>query len=280
MTESGLVSYLESILLGVVQGLTEFLPISSSGHLVLAQYFLGLHEPQVFFDVMLHLGTLGAVVAAYRRSLARLAVSAWRAAGDPAFWRGPVAAVRASPELRLIVFLFLGSVPTAAIGILFKEPLEAAFGSPRVVATMLLVTGALLQAPRLRPDRGQAGGELSWWQALLVGTMQGLAIIPGISRSGSTISVALLAGVAAEEAAELSFLLSIPAILGAVVVKLRDAGAVAGPPAGVVVAGALSAFVVGYLSLVFLLLVLRKGRLSAFSWYCFAVGAAALLALR
>ncbi len=272
-------SYLESILLGVVQGLTEFLPISSSGHLVLAQYFLGVHEPQVFFDVMLHLGTLGAVVVGYREALGRLVASSWRALRDPGFWRRPVASVRASPELTLIFFLALGSVPTAVIGLAFQDQLEAGFGSPRIVALMLIVTGVLLQAPRLRPDRGRAGGPLRWWHAPLIGVVQGLAIIPGFSRAGSTISVALLAGARSEDAAEFSFLLSIPAILGAVVVKLGDLGVGGAPPAGVVAAGALSAFVVGYLSLVFLLLVLRKGRLGAFSWYCFVVGAAALFAL-
>lgn len=266
----------QAIVLGLVQGLTEFLPISSSGHLVLMQHFLGLTGPRVFFDVMLHLGTLGAVVAAYRRSLGRLARSVVGALGSGALAR-PGEALRGSRELRLVALLALGSVPTAVIGLLFQEPLEALFESPRAVAGMLLVTGAWLHLPKLRrrPPEAEPGP----WQALLVGTVQGIAIVPGISRSGSTIASAMTAGVAPIRAAELSFLLSIPAILGATLLKLGDLGSEAVPAWWVVAAGAAVAFAVGWASIVVLLAVLERGRLGVFSWYCFALGVAALVAL-
>jgi undecaprenyl-diphosphatase len=274
------VSVLEAILLGTVQGLTEFLPISSSGHLVLMQHFLGVSEGQVTFDVVLHLGTLGAVMATYRHSLGRMAVAVWRALTSAEAWRRPLRTWQSSEELRWVGLLVLGSIPTALIGFFFQAPLEAAFSSPRLAAVMLLVTGAMLQLPKLRRSAPAAdeAGAVRAWQAPIVGVLQGLAIIPGISRSGATISGALLMGVPARQAARFSFLLSIPAILGATALKMTDVEPVGQAPL-VLVVGAVSAFVVGWAALMLLLQMLRRGRFSSFSIYCFALGVAALIAL-
>jgi len=271
-------SYLEAIWLGIVQGLTEFLPISSSGHLALMQHFLGVKEAGVFFEVMLHVGTLGAVFLVYRNDLLRLTRASVRAIFDRRTLQNPRQAFRESADLRLVLFLFLGSVPTALIGILGKDALESLFDRPVIVACMLIVTGVCLLLPKLFGVDASKGGPVKGWQAPLIGVVQGLAIIPGISRSGSTISTALLLGIESAAAARFSFLLSIPAILGAVVLKLGDLGGEV-TLSGAIWAGMLASFIVGYLALLLLLRMLRKGRFAVFSYYCFGLAAVALTLL-
>lgn len=272
-------NFFEALLLGILQGLTEFLPVSSSGHLVLAQAFLGLKEPLVFFDVMLHVGTLAAVLVVYRGAIGNLI-----SGGVSAIARRNV-----SPELKFIWLILLGSIPTGVIAMLFKDTLEAAFDKVWLVSVMLIVTGGILQLPRLRregasPKRasGNNGGAsdaadtgMRWWHAPLIGIAQGCAITPGISRSGTTISVALLCGISAKTAAEYSFLLSIPAILGAVVLKMRDVVDTA-IPLHIIAGGMLASFVVGYIALRVLLVMLNRGKFSVFSYYCVALGLASL----
>ena len=272
-------NFFEALLLGILQGLTEFLPVSSSGHLVLAQAFLGLKEPLVFFDVMLHVGTLAAVLVVYRGAIGNLI-----SGGVSAIARRNV-----SPELKFIWLILLGSIPTGVIAVLFKDTLEAAFDKVWLVSVMLIVTGGILQLPRLRregasPKRasGNNGGAsdaadtgMRWWHAPLIGIAQGCAITPGISRSGTTISVALLCGISAKTAAEYSFLLSIPAILGAVMLKMRDVVDTA-IPIHIIAGGMLASFVVGYIALRLLLVMLNRGKFSVFSYYCVALGLASL----
>ena len=210
-------TFLEAILLGILQGLTEFLPVSSSGHLVLAQQFLGLQEPLVFFDVMLHVGTLAAVLVAYRDAIKRLVIGGLSTLGDTQFWRQPRAMLNTSAELKFIGLILLGSIPTGIIAVLFKTQLESLFDEVRLVSIMLILTGFILQLPRLRREKADnPAGQLKTWHAPLIGIAQGCAITPGISRSGTTISLGLFLGIPAKTAAEYSFLLSIPAILGAV----------------------------------------------------------------
>ena len=271
---------LEAILLGILQGLTEFLPISSSGHLVLAQQFLGLKEPLVFFDVMLHVGTLAAVLVVYREAIGKLAVGGVSTLANTQFWRKPRAVFDTSNELKFIWLILLGSIPTGVIAVLFKTELESFFDEVRLVSIMLILTGVILQLPRLRRQNvegsGTPGSELKAWHAPLIGIAQGCAITPGISRSGTTISLALFLGIPAKTAAEYSFLLSIPAILGAVVLKIRDVGDTT-IPLHIVGAGMLAAFIVGYIALRLLLVVLNRGKFSLFSYYCIALGLVSLL---
>lgn len=267
---------LEAIVLGIVQGITEFLPVSSSGHLALMQHFLGLKEPQVFFDVMLHLGTLGAVIIAYKRSIRELASASLSAIANPRFYRRPIFTINGSADLKLIWFILLGSVPTGAIAIVFKQQLEALFVKPTIVAVMLMITGVVLQLPRLRRSTVQVDSPVRFWHSPLIGIAQGLAITPGISRSGATISLALLLGISPKQAARFSFLLSIPAILGAVLLNLKDVGSISVNPMAVVV-GTLTSFLVGYIALRVLLAVLDRGKFSGFSYYCFMVGTAVLI---
>ncbi len=270
-------TFLEAILLGILQGLTEFLPVSSSGHLVLAQQFLGLKEPLVFFDVMLHVGTLAAVLVAYRDAIKRLVVGGLSTLGDRQFWRQPGVTFNSSVELKFIGLILLGSIPTGIIAILFKTELESFFDEVRLVSMMLILTGVILQLPRFRREKADNPvGQLKTWHAPLIGIAQGCAITPGISRSGSTISLALFLGIPAKIAAEYSFLLSIPAILGAVVLKIRDVGDPS-VPLHIMGTGMLASFIVGYIALRFLLVMLNRGKFSVFSYYCIALGLTSLL---
>ena len=268
-------TFLEAIFLGILQGLTEFLPISSSGHLVLAQTFLGLKEPLVFFDVMLHVGTLAAVLVVYREAIGKLAIGGVSTLVDTQLWRQPSSTLNTSPELKFISLILLGSIPTGIIAVLFKTELESFFDEVQLVSVMLILTGVILQLPRLR-KYDDPEGKLKTWHAPLIGIAQGCAITPGISRSGTTISLALFLGIPAKTAAEYSFLLSIPAILGAVALKIRDVGDTT-IPLHIVGAGMLAAFIVGYIALRLLLVVLNRGKFSLFSYYCIALGLTSLL---
>lgn len=268
-------TFFEAVLLGIIQGLTEFLPISSSGHLVLAQHFLELKEHLVFFDVMLHLGTLFAVLVAYRQALGRLVGVGLSTLSNGQFYRKPITTVNASVDLRFIWLILLGSIPTGIIALFFKSDLESFFEDVQLVSIMLIITGVILQLPRLRKhkteDSNSTFNKIKTWHGPLIGLVQGGSITPGISRSGTTISLALFLGIPAKTAAEYSFLLSIPAILGAVVLKIRDIGDTH-IPYYILAAGMLASFVVGYIALRFLLAVLNRGKFSLFSYYCVALG--------
>ena len=268
-------TFLEAVLLGILQGLTEFLPISSSGHLVLAQEFLGVKEHLVFFDVMLHLGTLFAVLVAYRKALRKLVAVGLSTLANGQFYRKPITTVNTSVELRFIWLILIGMIPTGIIALLFKSELESFFDNVQLVSIMLIITGVILQLPRLRrrksEDSNATSEKIKTWHAPLIGIAQGGAITPGISRSGTTISLALFLGIPAKTAAEYSFLLSIPAILGAVVLNIPDIGDTH-IPYHILAAGMLASFIVGYIALRFLLTVLNRGKFSLFSYYCVALG--------
>lgn len=255
---------LESVLLGLLQGLTEFLPVSSSGHLVLAQSLIpGFEQPGVLFDTLLHGGTLLSVLVYFRREVQELLASLLPG-GDPS-------------RRRLALLLVVATVPTGLIGILFKDPLEALFHAPRSAAAMLLVTGAVLWVSEVlaRPRMGLEG--LGYGRALAIGTVQGLAIVPGISRSGSTIAAGTLLGIRGEDAARFSFLLSVPAILGAVVLQLPHVDSLEPARLGAYAAGVVAAFASGLWAIRFLLAAIRRGRFRWFALYCWLLGAGYLL---
>ena len=197
------------ILLGIVQGLTEFLPVSSSGHLVIIQSLLpGFNEPGVLFHATVHLGTLGAVVLYFRRDLFEMAacIISPRSA-DPL-------------RVRLMLLIVVGTLPTIAVALLFKDELEQLFANVSIAAAMLLVTGTLLYFTDRTRERTTDLERMNIGHALFVGVAQGFAIIPGISRSGATITAGVFSGLTRELALRYSFLLSIPAILGAFVLQL------------------------------------------------------------
>lgn len=252
---------LDALLLGLLQGVTEFLPVSSSGHLAIAQYFMpNFTQPGVLFDVLLHVATMGAVILYFRRECLLLLTAPFRRDETAILYR------------RLLLLIILGSVPTAVIGLLFQDFFESMFHNLAAVALMLLVTGTLLfLSERFR--RGiRKEPQLTWKDALLVGTVQGGAIIPGISRSGSTIAALLLRGVDGETAARFSFLLAIPAILGAGLLHVGDIAVVSRSELPSYLGGMLIAFVAGLLSIHLLLAVVRRKRLLGFAVYCWLAG--------
>ena len=273
------------MILGFLQGVTEFLPISSSGHLVVYQWLFGPGGPgetQLLFDVMVHLGTLIAVLIVFRSDIALLVSGAWRAAtGHANEDRG---------ALRLLILLAVGTVPAAVFGLGWKDELERLFSAPAYVGCAFLVTGTILWLSRFsgqqgqpgstsRPDgstqAGQTGRDLhrtTWLDALLIGLGQALALIPGISRSGTTISIALLLGLDRRLAARYSFLLAVPAILGAVAVQAGDSGGIPSDQWTAVAVGTLTAAVSGYIALKLLLRIVVAGNLSRFSYYCWGIG--------
>jgi len=255
---------IESLLLGIVQGLTEFLPVSSSGHLVIAQTLLGV-EPGggIVFEVAVHLATLVAILLFYRRRVFALTTGALSADGGA--WR-------------YIGKLFVGTMPAVAAALLARDWIERQFESPAVVGVCLLVTGGIVWTTRYTLRRGQAV-EPTWVAALLIGCAQAVAILPGISRSGSTVAVALALGLAPLAAAEFSFLLGMIAMAGAGVLLLPELTTVSSSVLHAIVSGGAAALVSGLAALWLFVWLLRGRRFYLFAWYAWIAGAATLIAL-
>lgn len=254
-------SALGSLFLGVLQGLTEFLPVSSSGHLVLFQQFIEIAGDEILFDLVLHVGTLIPVLYFYRDQVRELITDPF--SGQGAFFE--------RPGVRLWGLLVAASIPTAAIGLFFEDTFEALFATPATLTLTFAITGTLMLSTRWFP-----GGDrkLSVGIAVLLGIVQGFAITPGISRSGSTIAVALMLGLNREQAARFSFLMSVPAISGAVLLKLKDADLSSFDPASLGI-GFAAALISGYLALIFLVHLVKRGGLHWFAWWAYAAAIAA-----
>lgn len=272
------IDWLKAAFLGVVQGATEFLPVSSSAHLVIFQDLLGLTEPELLLDVTLHAATLLAILILYRKDLAQMGLQFLLALND--LWSGrPVTSIwRAHTHFRLAVYLLAGTVPAGLAGLLFRKPLEIFFGSPAAASAMLLVTGTALFLTRLRTSQGRTLDALTLRDSLWIGAAQSVALLPGISRSGATIAAGIFCGLDRDLAARFSFLLSIPAIVGANVLELEELlSNPSGPNALSLFSGALAAFLSGYGALKLLVRIVHRGSLSLFSYYCWAVGLAGLV---
>lgn len=275
--------YLQAILLAIIQGLTEFLPVSSSGHLSLMQSFfsevLGVNQKnKLLFDVAVHVGTLVSILLVFRRSMLKLLVAIRRdlatVPSEPKnLWR--------RPSLRILLFVIIASIPTAAIGMGFLDSgggeasiFKRAAGSPPFVCLMLIVTGAVLMLSRLKRRQKRGIRSFGMGGALILGLAQGLAITPGISRSGMTISVSLILGLRRRWCVLLSFLILVPATLGATVMGVRDAlaqGIGAGDVLPILVATVISA-IVGYYALRLLTSLVIRRRFHWFAYYCWALG--------
>jgi len=259
----------QALVLGIVQGATEFVPISSSGHLVLVPWLLDWPEPGLAFDTIVHWGTLVAVLAVFWRDLVALA-TAWA--------RSFVERSLDQPEARLAWLIVVGTLPAALMGFLGEDFFESLFRSPGRVAALLLVTGAILALSERLGKRQRSMGDLGWLDSALIGLAQGLAIAPGISRSGATIALGLLRGVKRAAAARYSFLLATPIIFGAGLLQLvglfqAEAVGVQLPP---LIVGFLAAAISGYLCIRFLLSYLQRGRLYVFAAYCWLAGIVSL----
>ena len=257
--------WLQVVILAIVQGITEFLPVSSSAHLILPSQVLGWPDQGLAFDVAVHLGTLMAVMTYYRRDLFAMIGGAGQAVTQRTM----------NDDLKLGLLVVLATIPAVLFGFLGDDWIERELRSALVIAVTTLVFGALLWAADSFGKRQFSLVRLGVIGAIFIGLAQALALIPGTSRSGITITAALALGYQREDAARFSFLLSIPAILGASFVQLRDVSLVSLSPTAVA-SGVLASFVVGWMALVFMLALLRRGRFGVFSWYCFGLGAVAL----
>lgn len=250
-------SILQAIILGIVQGLCEFLPVSSSGHLVLLQTMFGIEEGAMFFDIMLHVGTLFAVCLVYRETLMKMIKN---------------------PTGRLPVLLVIATIPAVIFTLIFNDFIDEMF-SVRFVGVGLLITAVLLFLSD-NIARGQRGiKEVRTSDALAMGIMQGIAIIPGISRSGSTISVGLFAGLDRRFAADFAFLMSVPAILGSLVLGIvkvtkEGLGQISIMP---IIIGTIVAGISGYAAIKIMLRVIKKDKLKYFSIYVAIVGILVLI---
>jgi len=257
---------LEATLLGLVQGATEFLPVSSSGHLVIAQTLLGVREPGVVFDVAVHVATLVSILVFYRTRVSDLAVDA----------------VRRDPDaLRYLGLILVASVPAGLLGVFAEDAIQALFESPVVAGVALSLTGVVLWTSRAAVRRA-TGTVPGWGAALVIGAAQATALVPGISRSGATVVAALWLGVEAREAAAFSFLMAVPAIAGAAVLELPEVLSGGGPGATALAVGSLVAGVTGLLSIRTFVAALGRRRSYVFAPYCWLVSAAflAYLAVR
>ena len=272
---------IQAVILGAIQGLTEFLPISSSGHLVLCQRIFGLTEAELFFDISVHLGTLVAVVIVFWKEVKAITVAVLQLAAAVLKANTSLTTLLIKPEIRMAFLILMGSIPTAIIGISLRPLTDRLFSSVILVGVMLLVTGMLLWLTR-RIGPANACRDINHFstiRACVVGTVQGLAILPGISRSGATISAGLFLGLNRETAARYSFLLSVPAILGAAGLSLKDlsTGADANVNMSAALLGAATAAVVGFGALKYLIRIVNRGRLHFFAPYCWFAGILALI---
>jgi undecaprenyl-diphosphatase len=251
-------SVFTACLLGIIQGLTEFLPVSSSGHLVLFQKIFGISEPALFFDTMVHVGTLAAVFVV--------------------LWKDIWAILRRLVQ-PLTAYLIIATIPAVIFALVFKKPVERAFESGQFLGFAFLLTAALLAMAELLSGRASLKkASMNWLDALVIGILQAIAIIPGVSRSGAALSGALSRRLDRDFAARFSFLLSIPAILGALILQLKDltksaqAGAIEGIGAAAIIAGTLSAAIAGFFAVRLMLKIVRERPLWGFAIYTGILG--------
>ena len=243
--------YFTAIVLGVIQGIAEFLPISSDGHLVIAEHVLGIKENNLAMTVALHIGTLASILVVYRREI-----------------------VPSLKSPRLVLAVIAATLPLVFVGLFVKDAVEQTFGSPMIAGFGLLLT-ALVIALMPRVERGLLSLEnVTWKQGLTVGLFQTIAVLPGVSRSGTTIFGGLATGMKRESAANFSFYIAVPAIAGAAVLHGKDLlqAGTGGLAPGPTLAGMLTSFVVGLAALRLLLGLVSRSKLQWFAWYCAALG--------
>lgn len=265
----------QALVLGVVQGLTEFLPVSSSGHLVLFQNLFGMKEPMLAFDIAVHGGTLLAILVFFYRDLRDIAFDFWGSV-QKVISKKPAVPGLPPAHRGLWVCILITLIPTGIMAVCFKHLFETAFSSLLFVAAAWFVMGILL----ILSERFQKGQKdlsvIHYGDAFWVGLVQGIALLPGISRSGSTILAGMLLGIKKEAAAKFSFLISIPAVAGAILMDLKEGIHYFSANTAVVLAGFLASAITGYLVIWWLMGLIRRGRFFLFGYYCLAVSLFAL----
>ena len=270
-------TYTQAVILGIVQGLAEFLPISSSGHLALLQYFFGVEADSVLlFTVMMHVGTLVSVFIIYRKDIAALLVELGLTIKDICTGKGP--RINASPTRRMGFMIIVATIPTAIIGLLFEDFFENLYASIVSIALGLIFTGIILFVAERMGKNDKGPMEMKWRHAIFIGCMQGIAICPGVSRSGSTLFGGLMAGLKREFAVEFAFLISIPSILGSVILEAPDAfaGGADASMIGPIAVGVILAAISGIVAIKAMIKVVSSKRLIGFTVYVWLVAAAVL----
>jgi undecaprenyl-diphosphatase len=262
-----------AIILGIVQGATEFLPVSSSGHLVLVPAVFNWDNPSLMFDATVHLATMLSVIFIFWHDLKNIIV---------AWWQGlRTGHLLSSRDSRLGWWVIIGTIPGVLAGLLLKDTFEGLFENPGAVGAFLIVTACLLVLAEWLGKRNRDLMAMNWLDSILIGIGQAAAIAPGISRSGATMTVGMLRGLTRESAARFSFILALPIIFGAWLVQMLDvvnSGQLTGE-ISILIAGFLAAGISGYLAIRWLLAYVRKHRLFPFAVYCLVVGVLALIFL-
>jgi len=285
-------SLFEAIFMGIVQGLTEFLPVSSSGHLAISRQILGLNFDNLLFEVLLHIGTLIAIVAVYYKDVIRLILGGISIVGRffQYLYIGLVSNCllnknKKVPQIinsnanKFVMLIIVASIPTAIIGLTLEKKIVQSFDILLVPGICLIVTGLLLCLTNRLKLGVKQEGKASYLDAVIIGTFQGFAAFPGISRSGSTIVASLLRGFDKEFSVKFSFLMSLPAVLGAMLLQLKDiplktmSTIITAP----YLMGMISSAVVGYICIKFLIKLIQNSKLHYFAYYCFAVGTIVIL---
>jgi len=259
---------IHSLILGLIQGLTEFLPISSSAHLVLGEALLGKIGKGITFDIVVHFGTLCSIVVYYRNEIADILRSLWDLLRNPGSFSNKVSN---DSNIKLTGFILLSMIPALIVGLTMKDVVENAFSNPLMVSIMLIVTGIILFSTKFR---NQFPNHVKSPSAFGIGLAQTFAVLPGISRSGSTISLGLYLGIKREEVANFSFLMVIPVIAGAMLIEGKSMLETGIPMTEFwnLLVGFLASFVSGYFALKYLIIMLRTKGIHPFAWYCWAVG--------
>ena len=263
-----MIDVIKAIILGIIQGLTEFLPISSSGHLILGQYFLDFEMPGVSFEVMLHLGTLFAVVIFFHKDILQIVGSYFTVKTDPVY----------SQRRKIGLLLLISTIITGGLYFLFRDTIENLFETESrlnlyIVCIFLSVSGFMnFISDKITKDR-IAAHELSFGKAAIIGLGQAFALNPGISRSGATITFGLLVGLNRKQVATYSFLLSVPAILGATMNEIPNLASTPRADLKLYLIGAFAAFVTGFMVISFLIRMLQKRKMKVFAYWCWLFAA-------
>ena len=266
---------ISAMIVGLVQGLTEFLPVSSSAHLIFIQHLLGLSDASVGFDVLLHVGTLVAVFVYFFKDIVLMIYAFFLSLGD-LFKVKFLEGIKEEPYKKLAWLVIIATIPVGVVGLLFNDAVTAMFTGITIPAFFLLITGVLLYVSQRMNNGGIDQSNIGLKEAIIMGCGQAIAIMPGLSRSGTTIAAGLFSDLDKEFAARFSFLLSIPAILGAALVQIKDIGAV-DANIGAYIAGFIVAAISGYFAIKFLLKLIQEKSLDVFAYYCWIVGAIILI---
>lgn len=260
---------LQSILLGILQGITEFLPVSSSGHLALARALLGRDlAPGITFEIVVHFGSFCSIAVYYRQKIVRIIKDLFASLTPESIKNGRY---KKDANTRLSFFILLSMIPAMIVGFTMKDTIEELFVNPFFVSMMLIATGTLLFSTKFvqKPKKS-----VNAWRGLLMGVAQAFAILPGISRSGSTISVGLFSGINREKVANFSFLMVLPVLAGAMLLEFKEImeNGIESLAVLSLIAGFLASFISGYFALSYLIILLKREKFHYFSYYCWAVG--------